>query len=47
MTNHDLILLKLSIQQALLREVTEPARFRYCGLSEQNIKGVNHEQARS
>ncbi len=47
MTNHDLILLKLSIQQALLGEVTDRFVFVTCGLSEQNIKGVRHEQARS
>ena len=47
MTNHDLILLKLSIQQALLGEVTDRLVSVTCALSEQNIKGVKHEQARS
>jgi hypothetical protein len=47
MTNHDLILLKLSIQQALLREVTDQLVSVTCGLNERNIKGVKHEQARS
>jgi hypothetical protein len=38
MTNDDLILLKLSIQQALLAEVTERLVSITCGLSERNIK---------
>jgi hypothetical protein len=38
MTNDDLILLKLSIQQALLAEVTDRLVSITCGLSERNIK---------
>ncbi len=45
MTNHDLILLKLSIQQARLGDVTDRLVFVTCGLSERNIKGVKHEEA--
>jgi len=47
MTNRDLILLKLSIQQALLGEVTDWLVCATCGLSERNINGGKHEQASS